>query len=95
MCIRDRGSKDKVDFSHRFRSGSKIVRKHKFEGIIPSTERRFKETDSDFIRDELSKLMSKSSCDECEGSRLNTQSRNVFINKTPIHSITGMRINEA
>ena len=39
--------------------------------------------------------MSKSSCDECEGSRLNTQSRNVFINKTQIHSITGMRINEA
>ena len=89
------GSKDKVDFSHRFRSGSRIVRKHKFEGIIPSTERRFKETDSDFIRDELSKLMSKSSCNECHGSRLNTQSRNVFVNKTPIHSITGMRINEA
>jgi excinuclease ABC subunit A len=89
------GSKDKVDFSHRFRSGSRIVRKHKFEGIIPSTERRFKETDSDFIRDELSKLMSKSTCDECDGSRLNTQSRNVFINGTPIHSITSMRINEA
>ena len=89
------GIKDKVDFSHRFRSGSRIVRKHKFEGIIPSTERRFKETDSDFIRDELSKLMSKSTCDECDGSRLNTQSRNVFINSTPIHSITSMRINEA
>ena len=39
--------------------------------------------------------MSKSSCNECHGSRLNTQSRNVFVNKTPIHSITGMRINEA
>jgi excinuclease ABC subunit A len=89
------GSKEKIDFSHRFRSGSRIVRKHRFEGIIPSTERRFKETDSDFIRDELSKLMSKSSCDECGGSRLNKQSRNVFINKTPIHSITGMRISEA
>ena len=89
------GSKDKVDFSHRFRSGSRIVRKHKFEGIIPSTERRFKETESDFIRDELSKLMSKSSCDECDGSRLNTKSRNVFINKTQIHTITSMRINEA
>jgi len=89
------GSKDKVDFSHRFRSGSRIVRKHKFEGIIPSTERRFKETDSDFIRNELSKLMSKSSCDECNGSRLNTKSRNVFINKTQIHTITSMRINEA
>jgi excinuclease ABC subunit A len=50
---------------------------------------------SDFIRDELSKLMSKSSCDECNGSRLNTKSRNVFINKTQIHTITSMRINEA
>ena len=90
-----RGSDEKIDFSHRFRSGSRIVRKHKFEGILPSTERRFKETDSDFIRDELAKLMSKSSCDECMGSRLNKQSRNVFINKTPIHSITGMRINDA
>ena len=90
-----RGSNEKIDFSHRFRSGSRIVRKHKFEGILPSTERRFKETDSDFIRDELAKLMSKSSCDECMGSRLNKQSRNVFINKTPIHSITGMRINDA
>jgi excinuclease ABC subunit A len=89
------GSKEKIDFSHRFRSGSRIVRKHKFEGIIPSTERRFKETDSDFIRDELSKLMSKSSCDECGGSRLNAQSRNVFINNTQIHEITGMRINDA
>jgi excinuclease ABC subunit A len=39
--------------------------------------------------------MSKSSCDECGGSRLNIQSRNVFINKTQIHEITGMRINDA
>ena len=89
------GSKDKVDFSHRFRSGSKIVRKHKFEGIIPSTERRFKETDSEYIREELSKLMSKSSCNVCDGSRLNRISRNVFINKTPIGSITSLRINDA
>ena len=89
------GSDDKVDFSHRFRSGSKIVRKHKFEGIIPSTERRFKETDSDFIRNELSKLISESSCDECNGSRLNTQSRNVFVDKIQIHTITSMKIIDA
>ena len=89
------GSKEKVDFSHRFRSGSKIVRKHKFEGIIPSTERRFKETDSEYIREELSKLMSKSSCNICNVSRLNRISRNVFINKTPIGSITSLRINDA
>ena len=89
------GTKEKIDFSHRFRSGSRIVRKHRFEGIIPSTERRFKETDSEYIRNELAKLMSESSCDECSGSRLNTHSRNVFINKTPIHTITSMRINDS
>ena len=89
------GTKEKIDFSHRFRSGSRIVRKHRFEGIIPSTERRFKETDSEYIRNELAKLMSESSCDECSGSRLNKYSRNVFINKTQIHKITSMRINDS
>ena len=89
------GTKEKIDFSHRFRSGSRIVRKHRFEGIIPSTERRFKETDSEYIRNELAKLMSESSCDECGGSRLNIHSRNVFINKTPIHEIASMRINDS
>jgi len=89
------GTKEKIDFSHRFRSGSRIIRKHKFEGVIPSTERRFKETDSEYIRNELSKLMSETKCDECDGSRLNTYSRNVFINGTQIHDITSMRINDA
>ncbi len=89
------GTKEKIDFSHRFRSGSRIVRKHRFEGVIPSTERRFKETDSEYIRNELAKLMSESSCDVCSGSRLNEQSRNVFINNTQIHTITGMRINDS
>ena len=89
------GSKDKIDFSHRFRSGSRIVRKHKFEGIIPSTERRFKETDSEYIRDELSKLMSQSSCGTCKGSRLNKESRNVFVSETPIHKITNLKITDA
>ena len=89
------GTKEKVDFSHRFRSGSRIVRKHRFEGVIPSTERRFKETDSEYIRNELAKLMSESSCDVCSGSRLNEQSRNVYINNTQIHTITEMRINDS
>ena len=89
------GTKEKIDFSHRFRSGSRIIRKHKFEGVIPSTERRFKETDSEYIRNELSKLMSETKCDECDGSRLNTYSRNVFIDGTQIHNITSMRINDA
>jgi len=89
------GSKEKIDFSHRFRSGSRIIRKHRFEGVIPSTERRFKETDSEYIRNDLAKLMSESSCDECDGSRLNTYARNVFINNTQIHQITSMKITDS
>ena len=89
------GTKEKIDFSHRFRSGSRIIRKHRFEGVIPSTERRFKETDSEYIRNELAKLMSESTCDECDGSRLNAYARNVFINNTQIHNITSMKITDA
>ena len=89
------GTKEKIDFSHRFRSGSRIIRKHRFEGVIPSTERRFKETDSEYIRNELSKLMSESTCDECDGSRLNKYARNVFINNTQIHNITSMKISDS
>ncbi|MDC3066702.1 excinuclease ABC subunit UvrA [Gammaproteobacteria bacterium] len=88
------GTKEKIDFSHRFRSGSRIIRKHRFEGILPSTERRFKETDSEYIREELSKLTSESICDECDGSRLNTYARNVFIDNTQIHNITSMKISD-
>ena len=89
------GTKEKVDFSHRFRSGSRIIRKHKFEGVIPSTERRFKETDSEYIQNELAKLLSESECNECNGSRLNVYARNVFLNGIQINEITCMRINDS
>ena len=89
------GSKDKINFSKSFRSGSKIVRQHRFEGIIPNTERRFKETDSEFIRNELAKMLSDSHCNACGGSRLKKESRNIFINQTPIQNITNQKISEA
>jgi excinuclease ABC subunit A len=89
------GSKDTINFSKSFRSGSKIVRRHRFEGIIPNTERRFKETDSEFIRNELAKLLSDSHCNACEGSRLKRESRNIFINSTPIQEITNQKITDA
>ena len=89
------GSKDKINFSKSFRSGSKIVRQHRFEGIIPNTERRFKETDSEFIRNELAKMLSDSHCDACGGSRLKKESRNIFIHETPIQNITNQKISEA
>jgi len=89
------GSKEKINFSKSFSSGSKIVRQHRFEGVIPNTERRFKETDSEFIRNELAKLLSDSHCDSCEGSRLKKESRNIFINNTPIQEITDKKITDA
>ena len=89
------GSKDKINFSKSFRSGSKIVRQHRFEGIIPNTERRFKETDSEFIRNELAKMLSDSHCNSCEGSRLKKESRNVFVNGTPVQNITNQKITDA
>ena len=89
------GSKEKINFSKSFSSGSKIVRQHRFEGVIPNTERRFKETDSEFIRNELAKLLSDSYCDACEGSRLKKESRNIFINGTPIQDITEQKITDA
>ena len=89
------GSKDKINFSKSFSSGSKIVRQHRFEGIIPNTERRFKETDSEFIRNELAKMLSDSHCNSCEGSRLKKESRNIFINTTPIQNITNQKISDA
>ncbi len=89
------GSKDKINFSKSFRSGSKIVRQHRFEGIIPNTERRFKETDSEFIRNELAKMLSDSHCNACGGSRLRKESRNIFIDATPIQKITNQKISDA
>ena len=81
------GSKETVDFSKRFSSGSKFVRKHRFEGVIPNTDRRYRESDSDYIKTELAKMLSESSCDSCDGSRLNEASRNVLINDVPIYEI--------
>ena len=89
------GSDDKIDFSKNFRSGSRIVRNHKFEGVIPNTERRFRETDSEYQKNELAKLLSDSHCDECNGSRLRKESRNVFVNNKPINMITEMKISDA
>ena len=89
------GSKDTIDFSKRFSSGSRFVRKHRFEGVIPNTDRRYRESDSDYIKTELAKMLSESSCDECEGSRLNKASRNVLINDVPIYSIVSLKITDA
>jgi len=74
------GSGDvEIPFTYTNERGRRIVRRHPFEGVIPSLERRLKETDSLVVREELAKLRSQRPCPVCEGSRLRREARNVFI----------------
>ena len=68
-----------IPFTYTNERGRKMVRRHPFEGVIPSLERRLRETDSLVVRDELGKLRSQRACPACEGSRLRREARNVFI----------------
>ena len=68
-----------IPFTYVNERGRKMVRRHPFEGVIPSLERRLRETDSLVVRDELAKLRSQRACPVCEGSRLRREARNVFI----------------
>ncbi|MDH3342687.1 MAG: excinuclease ABC subunit UvrA [Gammaproteobacteria bacterium] len=85
--------KEKIEFNypgHRGRRGKK--RTHVFEGVLHNMERRYHETDSSVVREELAKYMSQQSCPSCEGSRLNEAARHVFIQDKTIAQITAMPI---
>jgi len=69
---------EKIGFRY-FADGGSQTRKHSFVGIIPNLERRYRETDSRVVREELSRYISEQPCPECGGQRLNAASRNVFI----------------
>jgi len=67
----------------------------KFEGIIAQTEKRYNESDSDFVRKKLAEFMMETVCQECEGTRLNIYGRNVFLGEKNIAEITQLSIPEA
>ena len=69
-----------------------VKRKYAFEGIIANFERRFKETESNMVREELGRYLSVKTCDECKGSRLRLESRNVFIENISLPDINHMTI---
>src|ERR1700712_4075818 len=69
--------KEVIPFSYINERGRTTVREHAFEGIIPSLERRYKETDSAAVREELAKYQNNQACPACEGTRLRTEARNV------------------
>ncbi len=90
------GSEDeKIKFKYINEKGRSITREHVFEGIIPNMERRFDQTDSYAVRDELSKYLSEQSCEDCNGDRLNTQARHVYLQDRNLPSLTAISIQDA
>ena len=84
-----------VNFSWRNKRGRLVERFFPFEGVLNNVNRRYKETESGYIREELSKLISLKNCQLCEGTRLREEARNVFIEGNKLPEITGLTIDEA
>ncbi|MDY6983514.1 MAG: excinuclease ABC subunit UvrA, partial [Pseudomonadota bacterium] len=82
-------------FSFVNERGDNMKRKHPFEGIIPNMERRYRETDSQMVREDLAKYLSSHNCPACEGTRLRSDARNVLIDGKNLPSITNMTIGGA
>ncbi|MBM4200925.1 MAG: excinuclease ABC subunit A, partial [Gammaproteobacteria bacterium] len=68
--------------------GQTLTHHHSFEGILPNMERRYRETDSVLVREELAKYLSSRPCPECEGTRLNRAARHVFVADTTLPTLT-------
>ncbi len=90
------GSGDEtIEFSYMRHKGQGVTRHHSWEGIIPNMERRYHETESNTVREELAKFVSTHRCPDCSGTRLRLEARNVFINNTSINQIVERSIGDA
>ncbi|MDX1537290.1 excinuclease ABC subunit UvrA [Arsukibacterium sp.] len=83
-----------VDFKYLNDRGDVVLRSHPFEGIVPNMERRYRETESNSVREELSKYLASQSCPSCHGTRLRTEARHVFIGKTNLPEIVELSIGD-
>ncbi|MEP0071387.1 MAG: excinuclease ABC subunit UvrA [Marinomonas sp.] len=86
--------KDKIDFVYINERGDKMTRSHSFEGVIPNLQRRYHETESDSVRDDLSQYISIQPCPDCHGARLNRSARHVFINEQTLPEVVTYPIAE-
>ncbi|SER06443.1 excinuclease ABC subunit A [Solimonas aquatica] len=86
---------EKLAFQYPDERGRLQTRTHKFEGIIPNLERRYRETESDAVREELAKYLSNKPCPDCGGERLNRSARHVFVAERNLPSITNLSVREA
>ena len=87
---------DEIQFRYEnVKKGNKWHWKHTFEGILPNMERRYSETESNAVREELAKYQSVQSCQTCMGTRLNEAARNVFVQDRSLPAINGMSVTDA
>jgi excinuclease ABC subunit A len=82
--------KEQICFHYLNERGKMVEKTHSFEGIIPNLERRYKETDSSAVREELAKYISNSTCPTCEGARLRREARHVRVGDKTLHEISHM-----
>lgn len=83
---------EEIKFFYPSQRGPAKSRVHPFEGIIPNMDRRYHDTDSSAVRDELAKYLSQQECPACNGTRLNKSARHVFITDKNLPTITAMSI---
>ena len=84
-----------IKFTYNNDRGGKKTKEHAFEGIIPNMQRRYHDTDSSVVREELAKYMNQQACPECDGARLNRAARHVYIAKETLPDISAMPIDTA
>ena len=84
----------KIDFNYLSDRGKSVKRSHGFEGVIPNMQRRYHETESNSVREELGKYHTVRECPDCDGARLNEASRHVFIGQTNLSAVTDMPVGE-
>ncbi len=90
------GSGDEIiKFTYNNDRGSKKIKEHTFEGIIPNMQRRYHDTDSSVVREELAKYMNQQHCPDCDGQRLNRAARHVYIDEKSLPQISAMPIDTA
>ena len=86
---------EEIEFSYVNDRGTVFKRRHVFEGVIPNMDRRYRETESSSVRDELAKYVSTAACKTCEGTRLCEDARSVYVDGRTLPSITSMPVGDA
>ena len=86
---------EEIKFKYINDRGDSVIRKHAFEGIIPNMQRRYRETDSTAVRDDLSKYLASQPCKSCDGTRLREEARNVFVEETTLPEVVEKSIGHA